>query len=596
MPSDTTVNNDANLCSAVVNYDFPTASDNCPEPSTGSAFLYSGNAAIPDFSGSPGVLSQTLNVSGINNQLGANATLTDVCININHTWVGDLTIQLTSPQGTVYELSSNNGGSGDNYSNTCFNMSALTPITSGFPSFTGVFLPEGAGGFSVFDTEDPNGNWTITVIDGSAGDVGSLLNFSLSFTSNGYNIIQIAGLPSGSAFPVGTTYNIFSVTDDQGNVGYDTSLVVVNDVEAPLINCFADTTFSADQNACFATLAFPGFPPTSDNCAVDSIFNDAPANFPVGTTTVTWTVVDVHGNTASCTQDITITDDEAPSISCPQDQSLAFNSSCNATLPDYTGLAVTNDNCPSVTVTQSPAAGTVVSGGTATVTLTVTDVGGLTASCSFDVIDSSIPTLITAAADLTVSCDGNGNISDINSWLANNAGAQATDNCGATITWTNNYTGLSDLCGQTGAATVIFSGSDNFGNVVTSTATFTIVDTTAPVMIAPVTDSLPNDPSLCGAFAEQVLPTVSDNCDLTAITPLTSTNFSTLFPVGTTTVQYTATDSCGNSDTISYDVVVSDYEAPLVINANDLLLNVSGPADMTEIAWSLKDNNGLTVP
>ena len=93
----------------------------------------------------------------------------------------------------------------------CFNMSAITPITSGLPPFSGVFTPEGVGGFSVFNNEDPNGNWVLTVIDGVAGDIGDLLNFSLSFTNTGYNIVQVGGLPSGSAFPVGTTYNIFSV-------------------------------------------------------------------------------------------------------------------------------------------------------------------------------------------------------------------------------------------------------------------------------------------------------------------------------------------------------------------------------------------------
>ena len=35
---------------------------------------------------------------------------------------------------------------------------------------------------------------------------------------------------------------------------------------------------------------------TSDNDAVASIVNDALANYPVGTTTVTWTVTDASGN------------------------------------------------------------------------------------------------------------------------------------------------------------------------------------------------------------------------------------------------------------------------------------------------------------
>ena len=36
--------------------------------------------------------------------------------------------------------------------------------------------------------------------------------------------------------------------------------------------------------------------------------------FPVGTTTVTYTAADVHGNTTTASFDITVTDDESPAI------------------------------------------------------------------------------------------------------------------------------------------------------------------------------------------------------------------------------------------------------------------------------------------
>ena len=48
------------------------------------------------------------------------------------------------------------------------------------------------------------------------------------------------------------------------------------------------------------------------------------------------------------------------------------------------------------------------------------------------------------------------------------------------MTWTNDFTALSDDCGNTGSATVTFTASDNCGNTTTTTATFTIEDTTSP--------------------------------------------------------------------------------------------------------------------
>ncbi|MES1224820.1 MAG: HYR domain-containing protein, partial [Bacteroidota bacterium] len=42
-----------------------------------------------------------------------------------------------------------------------------------------------------------------------------------------------------------------------------------------------------------------------------------PSNvYPVGTTTVTWTATDNHGHTATCTQDVVVTDNENPNAVC----------------------------------------------------------------------------------------------------------------------------------------------------------------------------------------------------------------------------------------------------------------------------------------
>ena len=43
-----------------------------------------------------------------------------VCINLTHTYDSDLEISLVAPDGTTVPLSIGNGGSGNNYFNTCF--------------------------------------------------------------------------------------------------------------------------------------------------------------------------------------------------------------------------------------------------------------------------------------------------------------------------------------------------------------------------------------------------------------------------------------------------------------------------------------------
>jgi len=73
------------------------------------------------------------------------------------------------------------------------------------------------------------------------------------------------------------------------------------------------------------------------------------------------------------------------------------NSSCQAAVPDFTGSAVATDLCGgnAVTITQSPAAGTVVTLGSTTVTITATDAHNNSSSCqtTFTVNDTTPPTL-----------------------------------------------------------------------------------------------------------------------------------------------------------------------------------------------------------
>jgi hypothetical protein len=53
-------------------------------------------------------------------------------------------------------------------------------------------------------------------------------------------------------------------------------------------------------------IASLGNPVATDNCTTVTVTNDAPAIFPLGTTSVTWTATDAVGNTATATQVITV--------------------------------------------------------------------------------------------------------------------------------------------------------------------------------------------------------------------------------------------------------------------------------------------------
>lgn len=106
----------------------------------------------------------------------------NVTLNIEHTWDDDLEISLTSPGGTTVVLTTDNGGSGDNYSGTILDDAAGTAVTAGSAPFNGAFSPE--GNLSDFNGEDPSGTWTLTIYDDASGDTGTLSGFAIHICSN----------------------------------------------------------------------------------------------------------------------------------------------------------------------------------------------------------------------------------------------------------------------------------------------------------------------------------------------------------------------------------------------------------------------------
>jgi len=135
------------------------------------------------------------------------------------------------------------------------------------------------------------------------------------------NVIQTAGLPSGSLFPVGTTVNTFSVTDAEGATVTCSFSVTVSDINAPSI-----TNVPANISSCNPVSWT--VPTITDNCAgVQVTSTHVPGtNFPSGTTTVTYTATDVYGNTSSASFNVTVLEPStaATSVSSNRD----FNNIC----------------------------------------------------------------------------------------------------------------------------------------------------------------------------------------------------------------------------------------------------------------------------
>jgi len=109
-------------------------------------------------------------------------TQPQVTINLNHTFMGDLSIELEGPDGTVVSLSNQNGGSGDNMLDTTFTDNAGQTIAGGTPPYGGTYTPEEV--LSNFDGISSLGDWTLRITDNANQDGGNLLDWSLTLCDN----------------------------------------------------------------------------------------------------------------------------------------------------------------------------------------------------------------------------------------------------------------------------------------------------------------------------------------------------------------------------------------------------------------------------
>jgi hypothetical protein len=210
-------------------------------------------------------------------------------------------------------------------------------------------------------------------------------------TVNNYN-----STAPGGTFPVGTTYAKVNVADAAGNTNACNFQILVQDNQAPVINCSAQNIVTA-PNQCSSP---PVTPPVTDNCAVLSTSTTFSGNLAIGLNSVPWSSTDIYGNTATCNKPVTVVDNQPPTIVCKNITVPLVSPSFSATVPVadlYTSLT---DNCP-ITVQNVVANRTLLFGYDDTntpatfVKLTATDASGNNGTCVSRVTVSLTGSVIT---------------------------------------------------------------------------------------------------------------------------------------------------------------------------------------------------------
>ncbi|QIE58286.1 HYR domain-containing protein [Rasiella rasia] len=413
-------------------------------------------------------------------------------------------------------------------------------------------------------------------------------NGQIIITYAALSVTQTAGLPSGSTFPVGTTTNTFVVTDGAGNTATCSFDVTVNDTENPVITCPANITVNNDPGACGAIVSFAAT--ATDNCSAAVTYSQDPGtSFPVGTTTVTATATDPSGNTATCTFDVTVVDNEPPVAVCT-DITVQLDATGNASITPGDIDGGSTDNCGIAALGISPSTFTCADVGANTVTLTVTDVNGNSSTCTATVTveDNVAPTAV--CQDITIQLDANGDASIV----AADVDGGSTDACGIASIAVDIDT---FDCSNVGPNNVTLTVTDVNGNTSSCVAVVTVEDNIAPMIFCPADIVAPTNNGECGATVTFPLPVGTDNCGIDFVVQQAGIASGEIFPIGVTTNQFIVVDVNGNTATCSFTVTVTDDDPPMAVCQDiTVMLDATGNATIVaaDVDGGSTDNCAIT--
>jgi subtilisin-like proprotein convertase family protein len=127
-------------------------------------------------------------------------------LDITHSYVGDLSATLRSPQGTTIQLF-NRPGNGSCFQDNMLitlddeatlSASDLVNTCSGNPAVSGTF--QSVDPLSTFIGEEATGEWTLTIRDSAGDDGGSLNDWILDVCVNADGLTDLSVMPQASAF------------------------------------------------------------------------------------------------------------------------------------------------------------------------------------------------------------------------------------------------------------------------------------------------------------------------------------------------------------------------------------------------------------
>ena len=126
----------------------------------------------------------TITVAGTEEEVIGDEFQPTLFVDISHTWIGDIELTLTSPEGTSLLVTRGLlGNSNDVMMGTWSDQGIGFAMTGDYVEITGSYMAEGGTFVDAFGVENPNGVWTMTTTDQNTFDTCTFYGGTLTFAS-----------------------------------------------------------------------------------------------------------------------------------------------------------------------------------------------------------------------------------------------------------------------------------------------------------------------------------------------------------------------------------------------------------------------------
>lgn len=440
-------------------------------------------------------------------------------------------------------------------------FSDVTPSNTTFQTITQTLGP-------AFNCTTPGtGNPGTTTCTGASLVKGGVAAFTITYTVSG-SVGNGASLDS-TATATSDTFERSSVDNSS-----DASITSVNPTNSNCtLTCPDNVTATADTVEDVEGIPTSGAHVTfaaesAGDCGTLSASTPSGSFFPVGSTPVT--IASADGG--SCSFVVTVVSSGSPvTISCPASITTQAGAGCQAAVTLGTPTT-TGDN---VTVVGTRSDGRPLTdpftAGTTTVTWTATNTSGAESCTQTVTVNDITPPVIVAPATSSASADANcqAAIPDVaaTSTVSDNcacASADESESCDNQHDISIIQTPAAGTLVGLGTHQITLTADDGAGNVATATVSFTVNDTTQPAFtFVPANVSASTGPGAasCDVVLDPGTATATDSCGPVTVTRSPAGN---TFPVGSTTITWTATDGANNTTTATQTVTVIDNTPPTI--------------------------------